>query len=468
MKNFYRKKNWALFLVMSTSLYLSANAFADAGPAPGRSVPVEVRSYGFSAYKDMMSQTKSLVSTMKDVYNNQVSLITDAVFPNLTLIGQIEQDFKNANIASSDIIAANTASQGFSNVNSANLIKYYLAGSYIRKTDALSGFANILNDNGEFNSARWEKTQFKSVLPSQISSQNTQIKIPTTILGSSDNSDLLTSMALNPDNFFSPTGYKTDQDLNNSKVFLAYIENNSEPPSVVKLLDSFDKMKAYYTNSKQTDRVVGLLSSKPQIKLTVPYSSDLTKKTSDIVLTKDQYDSAACDLGLVGGETCGSKSQLYQEYINSYRAGIVARMMYLSNLLNSYSARVPIGTGESLAQMQDDEANYRLKPAYLDKMKQAPAASIAIENLKLLAELHQDLHKLHQQNEKTNILLSLNGLQGLSFASAPGSPANVLGKFLYCKSQDPQPPECKEQQAMGAGSIPSAGAGLAPQTVPTK
>lgn len=441
MKKF-SKKSVLTILLIGSGFCISNIVLAQAGPAPGRPVvPVEVRSFGYSAHNDLVSQTRGLIKTMVDVYENQVTLITDATFPNLNVLASIEKDIANNYLTSNDLSTADSAAQGTSNVSASNLIRYYLAGSYVRKKDILGGLANSIGDNGVFNTSAWENTQFKTVLPSQISSQTSQISIPS---DSVQKADTLTSIVLNPKTFLNPAGYSGDQ-INDSKVLLSYIESSSEPPNVIKLFDSFDKMKKYYNGDDK-------------ITLSVPYSADFSKKNSDITLTEDQYNSITCDLGITSGGNCGNNAIIYQEYKNSYRAGIVARMMFLSTLLDSYSNRVPIGSkgDKSLAKIQNEEANYRLQPTYLNAIQKAPAATINLESLKLLAEIHHDLYMLQQQSERTNILVSLAGLEELSFSASPGSPAYAFGKYLYCNKPKgtPVPQECTAQSM---ANIPGLG-----------
>lgn len=468
MKTNLRKNSLLAIFAFCTTFAFAIDAHAE-GAVPGR-VPVEIVQYSDNARAVLFSIKKGIVDEMDSLYKQQVTFLTDLLSPNLNMLKLIEPIFNDSKISGNDLVSADSTVQTFSNINIANLIKYYLAGSSIRQKDTMYGIANTLGDNGAFNSKYWESTQLQNVLPSQAVTQNPQQQTTSTsLLLGQDAGDALLSSALNPSNLLKPDGYKTDQDLNYSKILFAYVENNSEPPNVVKLFDSYDRMKAYYALTNQTDRLVKVAAgSEPKIKLTVPYSNDLTKKNTDVILDRDQYNAAICDLGLASGGTCGGSSELYQEYKNSYRAGIVARVMYLANLLDSYSVRVPIKekNGKSLAQIQSEEASYRLQPAYLDRMKGASEGTIAYENLKLLAEIHHDLYALHQQNEKLIVLQSLSGLQSISFnAMTPGSPSSVFGKYLYCKDDRfAQTQECKQQGAVTTASVPGPGAGFAPTT----
>lgn len=452
MKNI-KRKSLLIVLFISASLYAFTNIFAEPVPAPGRNVPVEVRAFGYAAHDELTSQTNLITSMLLSTGTVLRNSIVSANFPNLDIMDTVEKYTSNSYLTGNDISAAGLAVKSFSNFVSANLARYYLAGSYIRSRDMLGGLANAFGENNEFIPAFWESTQFKTVLPSQITSQNAEVDV----------SDMLASIALNPDSFLNPDGYTSDQ-VNANKMLLNFVENVTEPPSVIRFYNSFDKMTQHYQkvqgkDEREPDQTKAPLIDK--VSLTVPYSSDFTKKTSDVALSENQYNSVLCKLGINKLTKCSADDLLmYQEYKNAYRAQIVARMIYLSTLLDSYAKRVPINNkgGKSLAKLENEEANYRLQPTYLNAIKQAPIATLNLENLKLLAEIHNDLYMMRLQNEKTNILLSMVGMQALSLsASQPGSPISAMGKFLYCESKtvagSTPPAECAAQSTTMPGVL---------------
>jgi len=191
-------------------------------------------------------------------------------------------------------------------------------------------------------------------------------------------------------------------------------------------------------------------------KFSIPYSkSDPASGSSEVSWNdRDIKNKTAGTSECSGDKYCFEQlkkdldgTPIYREYRLKYRTNIAARSLFSNNILEAYQRRLPVkklgvdketGKDQSVAQFEANEANRRLTKEYFNSIvSHASPATIQRETLFLLAEIHNDLWKMQQNQEKLLVTESVIGFQNLVNGSYEiNMKAHSIGKLIYCAMKD--------------------------------
>ncbi|HBC72151.1 MAG TPA: hypothetical protein DCZ38_05195 [Coxiellaceae bacterium] len=220
--------------------------------------------------------------------------------------------------------------------------------------------------------------------------------------GSLDDQAPLASNAPSVTDLIGSDSYTDDATKNKAKLFISYLLQASPAPKSIYIPDRTEavnnQVSIYlpYASGDQPYTTISGISTKagtgaPQADGSSP--------------TESEYDSMLKYLK--------SNANYYQKYKMKTRAANTLRSIYLETILRLYQERTKTTeTGsQSLVEKEKAAAFEGLDKKYYDDLKDKSVADVNLETLRAINKLAYFVYKLHEDNERSTLLLAVSGLQ---------------------------------------------------------
>jgi len=190
---------------------------------------------------------------------------------------------------------------------------------------------------------------------------------------------------------------------NKAKLFISYILRTSLPP------------KTFYIPSE--NEAVGI-GENGAVSVYLPIPSTDDPYTTVSVSTYKDISGQSQYTRMV--DYLNTNAKYYQPYKMKTRATNILRTLYIENLFNLYQERTKekimkdgkeTEGSKSLVEKEKDEAFAGLDKKYYDDLKTKSAADVNLEMLRAINKLSYFVYKLHQDNERSTLIMAASGLQ---------------------------------------------------------
>jgi len=236
-------------------------------------------------------------------------------------------------------------------------------------------------------------TQYGSVNNTEIVTDNS----------SSDIKDIL-----NADALLGPDGYFGDK-ADNARLFINQLMQAALPPKIFYFPSMMEKnvkngvVKVYYPY-KDTQKNTPYTESQ-EISTATPEHCGCTNCGC-------VPSPCSCDSDYDKMIKMVNKSQIYQEYKTKTRSKIALRTFYLNNIFRSFQERYKKNkTDQSLLEKEKNMALVGLTPTYYGNLKAKTVAEVNLETLHTLNKVVYFLYKLHRDNERSLLMVTILGAQ---------------------------------------------------------
>lgn len=194
-----------------------------------------------------------------------------------------------------------------------------------------------------------------------------------------------------------PDGYLVDKSQNQqdkAKLFMNYVLQSVPPP------------KSFYIPSKTE-------ASDNKIKLYLPVGSQDSTYTEQSISTeqsaKDPSKDSEYDQMV---KFLNNDTKYWQKYKMKTRAANILRTLYLETMFRLYQERVrDQNDSKSLVEREKEAAFAVLDKKYYEDLKKKSVADINLETLYAINKLVYFLYKIHQDNERSALLVATSGMQ---------------------------------------------------------
>jgi hypothetical protein len=106
------------------------------------------------------------------------------------------------------------------------------------------------------------------------------------------------------------------------------------------------------------------------------------------------------------------KNSIYQQYKAKVRSKLAMRTLYLDYIFRTFQERYKTSDKDkSLVEKEKEMASVGLTQNYYNNLKNKSLADVNLETLYTLNKIVYFLHKLHQDNERTQLIASIIGIQ---------------------------------------------------------
>ena len=205
------------------------------------------------------------------------------------------------------------------------------------------------------------------------------------------------------DDLIGPDTYD-DTTSNKAKLFISYILRTSLPP------------KTFYIPSE--NEAVGTGENRAvSVYLPIP-STDAPYTTVSVSTNKNSSGQSEYTRMV---NYLNTNARYYQPYKMKTRATNILRTLYIENLFNLYQERTKekikgkdgkeTEGSKSLVEKEKDEAFAGLDKKYYEDLKTKSAADVNLEMLRAINKLSYFVYKLHQDNERSTLIMAASGLQ---------------------------------------------------------
>jgi len=107
-----------------------------------------------------------------------------------------------------------------------------------------------------------------------------------------------------------------------------------------------------------------------------------------------------------------NKNSLYREYKMKVRSRLALRSLYFDSIFRIFQERYKTtDEDKSLVEKEKDMAQVGLTQEYYNKLKDKSVADVNLETLYTLNKIVYFLHKLHEDNERTQLAVAISGMQ---------------------------------------------------------
>jgi hypothetical protein len=208
---------------------------------------------------------------------------------------------------------------------------------------------------------------------------------------SNKQSDPKTRDVLSVSALIGPDGYSVkDKEADDARLFINQLAQGSPLPKVF-----------YIPDAKGKDSVPIYLPYADQANNT-PYTK-IQISTKGPVIGNSEYANMVDTL---------NKSSVYREYKMKVRSRLALRSLYFDSIFRIFQERYKANDKDkSLVEKERDMAQVGLTQEYYNNLKTKSVADVNLETLYTLNKVVYFLHKLHQDNERTQLAVAISGMQ---------------------------------------------------------
>lgn len=223
---------------------------------------------------------------------------------------------------------------------------------------------------------------------------------PPTPYGSMDSSSPAAENAPSVNDLIGPDGYANEKELNKAKLFISYI------------LKAMPPARTFYIPSKKeanNDGDVTIYLPYPGKDKKIPYTEVKVSTKSGSGVDKDKNDSEYDDMV----KFLTRDVQYFQKYKMKTRVANALRTLYLESLFRPFQERTKDYTKEkdkSLVEREKTAAAAGLDKKYYEDLKNKTVAEINIETLYAINKLAYFIYKIHQDIERSSLLVATGGM----------------------------------------------------------
>lgn len=187
--------------------------------------------------------------------------------------------------------------------------------------------------------------------------------------------------------------YNSEAEQNKAMLFISYLLKSTSPP------------KNFYIPDKSLAKDNSVSVYLPVASGDSPYTSVSIATNSDDSGTSE-YDRMVKYLN--------NEYKYYQPYKLKTRSAYVSRTLYLESMLRLYQERIKDlknKDDQSLVEKEKEAAVAVLDKKYYEDLKTKSVADVNLEMLRAINRLNYFLYKIHQDNERNNMVSAASSLQ---------------------------------------------------------